>query len=1061
MPQGRKKSAVDIFEQEQRRQTTRRPSAVDIFEQEQAAPQVPTTPLGPAPGVLENLKIGAQRTLLSAADAGRVMEEALGAATKGDFGPLKQVGELVGRGAISLGSGLGAGPYGAGQAYVQSQVEQAPRIAQIHQEQQARMAQNPELYSQEAIAERQRLDALAAQDPSLLGKITRGVSEAVTSAIPAVVTGLATGGSVPAVAGMVGLQSMAQPENLPLNVALAAAPIPVGRVVAPIIRRIRGNKVGLIQPEVIGAAPNPEGLALAIGQDAFDTGKVKVADLGLESVAQPTRSASARPITRQVSPDDITLSRDELSKGRMFQVEEALQGGVKQEGETFTTMGGGKRRVEPIVVQPDPKNPSKFIIEDDGNHRVALLKLQGQNEPIPVKSFETPAQSKAIDAEAPELPTYNPVTNMPELEYAPPKPFGVSVGTENAPVPGAVGPRINEYGVVERMASEGGSAREVLGPKTQANFALEDGTAVAPAEKTGVRDTLISLYKAGLLTRPTTHLRNIIGTGLFQISEEAARIPAAIADIVASAVTNRRTISGPSLTAFGRSAYEAATNGIEQAKQILKSGVSAEDLASGELLKEINSGSKILDSYVNGVFRLLKAEDKVFRVYAYRRALEDRARSLALTEIRQGAIPKSQFGSRVRELIETKPTDLQAAALADAEIATFNNQNIVNRGVTAFKQGVENYPGGKLLNFSIDTAAPFTKTPTNVIARTLDYSPIGLGNSAYKVAKGIATQTFTAEEQRAFAQTFGRGTIGTGLLVLGWKLYDAGLMTGLYEDEPSKRTRDQAAGRIPGAIRIGDTWHQVTSFSPLGNLMAVGASLAREFEEERQNQAQRIPAILGVLQSAAEEQPLLQASKNLTQRQGGDISERLGGLAGSAVPGIVSDVGELIDQSQRQASGQGFAAQIEKRLPFAREALPVATDALGRPLEDRATQAIDPTRSTTASELPILKEMVRLDVGLAKLKKTPGETDNAYRTKVSRFGLLYRQYGADLLQNPQYQSASDKLKEKALESLSNRTRVQVFEETKDSRRAGPAEARLNSNLIMSSVLYNARIREKP
>src|SRR5262249_34540867 len=600
-----------------------------------------------------------------------------------------------------------------------------------------------------------------------------------------------SGGSVPAVATAAALQSAAEPENLLLNVGSAITPIPIGKFVAPIIRRSRRNSVGAVIPAVEATAPasetglnlqgmgkaisdnfrqalrdsvertgklpsperggsldkafeaaiasgqprnattldsvlqsfqqsgagtnaNPQALAVAIGEDAFDAGKVKVADLGLEYVTPPSRPASAVPVRRDIPVSDITLGRDELSKGRMFQVEDALApGGVKAEGETFTTMGGGKRQVQPITVVPDPREPGKFIVEDDGNHRVALLKLQGNNDLIPVKSFETEAQSGAVSQAVEENTAnyYRAPTKMPQLEAVTGEEPELSVSYgEPKRYPGSVGPRINQYGMVEGsledLASRGGKAADMVGPQAQANMALQDGTAVAPAEKSGVLDTLTGLWKAGLLTRPNTHFRNIGGTGLFQISEAAARVPAAVADIVASAITNRRTISGPSITAFGRSAGEAATRGIKEAGEILRNGASAEDLASGELLKEINSGSKILDVYVNGVFRLLKAEDKVFRVYAYRRALEDRARSQALTEIRQGTITQGQLGERVRELVETKPTDLQAAALADAEIATFNNENIVNRGLQAFKQGVAKYPGGKLLNYAIDTAAP-------------------------------------------------------------------------------------------------------------------------------------------------------------------------------------------------------------------------------------------------------------------------------------------------------------------------------------------------------------------
>jgi hypothetical protein len=212
------------------------------------------------PGFLENLGIGARRALLNVADAGRVMEEAIGAAVKGDFTPIKQIGELVGRGAISMGNSIAAGPYQAGPAYISSQIEQAPRVAQIHEQQSERMAQDPSLYSQEAIAEHQRLDALAGQDPSLTGKLTRGASQFATELVPAAITGATTGGSGAAIAGLTALQSMGQPENLALNVGLASTLPVVGRGVGKGVRALGGGLEQGLESEV------PEALQGATSQ---------------------------------------------------------------------------------------------------------------------------------------------------------------------------------------------------------------------------------------------------------------------------------------------------------------------------------------------------------------------------------------------------------------------------------------------------------------------------------------------------------------------------------------------------------------------------------------------------------------------------------------------------------------------------------------------------------------------------------------------------------------------------------------------------------------------------
>src|SRR5262250_2298722 len=64
-----------------------------------APPASPSPALEEPPGFFENIGIGAQRAVLSAADAGRVLNEAVSAAASGDFEPLKQLAEVVGRGA--------------------------------------------------------------------------------------------------------------------------------------------------------------------------------------------------------------------------------------------------------------------------------------------------------------------------------------------------------------------------------------------------------------------------------------------------------------------------------------------------------------------------------------------------------------------------------------------------------------------------------------------------------------------------------------------------------------------------------------------------------------------------------------------------------------------------------------------------------------------------------------------------------------------------------------------------------------------------------------------------
>ena len=128
------------------------------------------------------------------------------------------------------------------------------------------------------------------------------------------------------------------------------------------------------------------------------------------------------------------------------------------------------------------------------------------------------------------------------------------------------------------------------GPKASFDAELESvsmESLITRAERTPVLETISALRKAGLLTGLKTHIKNVGGTGLFQLSEEASRVPGAIVDMVMSLKTGRRTLSGPSLQAMGRSAYESATRGRNEAWDIIKSGVKADDnLPNSESLRK-------------------------------------------------------------------------------------------------------------------------------------------------------------------------------------------------------------------------------------------------------------------------------------------------------------------------------------------------------------------------------------------------------------------------------------------------------------------------------------------
>jgi hypothetical protein len=569
---------------------------------------------------------------------------------------------------------------------------------------------------------------------------------------------------------------------------------------------------------------------------------------------------------------------------------------------------------------------------------------------------------------------------------------------------------------------------------------------VSQAERTPMLETISALRKAGLLTGLKTHIKNVGGTGLFQLSEEASRIPASIVDMALSTVTKQRTLSGPSLQSMARSAREAATKGVSEAREIIRKGTSDADLERLQLPKEINSGSKVLDGYVNGVFRLLNAEDRLFKTFAMRRSLEDRARVMALNEMKQRAVSPKEFMGRIDDLVANPPESMVADAIADAEIATFTEANRISEGISAFKA-----KQGPVGQFAVDMAVPFTKTPSNIIGQMLNYSPYGFGKNVFQLGKAVVDRAMTPGQQRDFAQTFGRASVGSSLIALGWYLGDRGLMTGLIEDEPSKRARDQAAGRLPGSILIGDHWHQLLGFAPLGSLLAIGATLARETKQESEDTG--LMPTLEVAGQAIGEQPLLIGSKQIGEAitKPGSVGEKLlGGLAGSFVPTIASDIAEGIDPQQRETKGEGILGQAQKRIPFLRESLPPSIDVLGEPRQDfgPGQALLDPTRTTTdvTQSNPLFAELVRLDQGLSGFKQKAGETVETYQSRVREFGRLYSTYGLQLINSPQYRATSDEDRRELFSILNRKAKALVDE---GDQREAPA--RLNPQALFDGL----------
>jgi plasmid stability protein len=572
---------------------------------------------------------------------------------------------------------------------------------------------------------------------------------------------------------------------------------------------------------------------------------------------------------------------------------------------------------------------------------------------------------------------------------------------------------------------------------------------MAKMDETGWLETISSLRKAGLLTGLKTHARNIGGSGAFQAMEEVSRIPAALVDIGLSVFSKRRTVAGASPWAVARAGQEAATKGLREASQILRSGATAEDLAKMDAPRELNfqklgKASKVINAYVNGVFRTLGAEDKVFKSYAIRRSLEAQAKVKAINEAKSGAVSDMQYAQRIRQLADTPTEEMAAQAIYDADFATFNNQNLLASGVSMAKSGIKSVANkidtergttaakhaADTLVFAADMVAPFVRTPGNVAARLADYSVAAPVKTAYHTFR-MFKDGITPEHQKAVSLALGRGVTGGSLMMLGYYLAADGKATGTGQIPSGQRNVNEVAGRQPGSVKAFGQWNKTSMLTPGGMLVAMGATLHEQGIKTVGDAAKKPGEVAKIGTRAVLEQPMVQGvSETIEALQDPEArGERvIGSMAGSFVPTAVSDVGTAMDDRRREITKGSFAGAvkqgIQSRLPVLRESLPERRDVFSRPLEAKKSAAVNPFLSSTAKEDSdkLARELVSNGVQIGKPAKKKDESDEEFTVRKEVTGRSMEAELRRVIRSGAYDRAPTEKKQDMLEKAAERGR---------------------------------------
>ena len=417
--------------------------------------------------------------------------------------------------------------------------------------------------------------------------------------------------------------------------------------------------------------------------------------------------------------------------------------------------------------------------------------------------------------------------------------------------------------------------------------------------------------------------RNAGGNLLFSVPETVAKLPTAIVDAATSLVTNERYYAMPDVyqaKAYGKGFVKGAKETIEDFKWDLRTSRSGESLDYAAQIKPFSSWAcRSLDKLVETG---LEIGDRPFYEATYAARIEE------LKTLRgKKALPENLQ----QNFEDLAPVEARLAALE----AVFQSEGKMAEGLAEVKNAVQNIiEAATGIGLGGQFGIPFTRTPGNILQRTLEYMPgISTVKNVLTTGKEIATGEF---DQRRFSRETGRNITGMGIAYLAAQAVAAGAITGGGDDRPDEELLDQS-GWQEYSVKIGDKYFSYDWIPILGPLMAGTADFIGALDEETDNPL--LNAIGAGLQSTAEMSALSGLSRMFGGYSGvvGGLGDMLLGGTSQAVPSLVRQAARATDNYERSTYDPNKLKQqwnyIKSGIPGLRQTLPVQYDLFGNPIE--------------------------------------------------------------------------------------------------------------------------------
>ncbi len=326
-----------------------------------------------------------------------------------------------------------------------------------------------------------------------------------------------------------------------------------------------------------------------------------------------------------------------------------------------------------------------------------------------------------------------------------------------------------------------------------------------------------------MLGNARTHVRNVLGNiGFVPVRATkdliASGIEAGVNALSKDGIARTKGIL-LAVSKDDRARYQVGLSDFAAAEDLIGSPnvKSGDSISRLEQLRPAFGGDKAIWRALSKVAEInsgaLSLEDTLFKKHTYAAAFGGYLKANGITA------QMLQNGEVTDSFVDAART----YAFQEALKATYNDFNAFSNFVAKIGnlRNSENSVA-KVAGFLVEGVLPFKRTPANIVARAVEYSPIGMVNGIKKSISDVRKGRVTAAEA---IDSLASGLTGTVLLGLGSLLAGMGIVTGGDDDDDKQKKFDQLRGKQSYALNAFGGSYTIDWLAPEVIPMFIGVEL--------------------------------------------------------------------------------------------------------------------------------------------------------------------------------------------------------------------------------------------